>query len=92
MRKGLGPELSHTDSASQVFGDFPSSLRYRRAVPLQHEFQTEDSRLEPIAKKVLAGERLTGDKLGQRGRTDRTSNRTPSACCRYATISNKLRA
>jgi len=27
----------------------------------QHEFQAEDPRLEPIAKKVLAGERLTGD-------------------------------
>jgi aminodeoxyfutalosine synthase len=30
-------------------------------VPTQHQFQTEDARLEPIAKKVLAGERLTGD-------------------------------
>jgi aminodeoxyfutalosine synthase len=30
-------------------------------VPTQHQFQTEDARLEPIARKVLAGERLTGD-------------------------------
>ena len=30
-------------------------------MPTQHQFQTEDSRLEPIARKVLAGERLTGD-------------------------------
>jgi aminodeoxyfutalosine synthase len=30
-------------------------------VPTQHQFQAEDARLEPIAKKVLAGERLTGD-------------------------------
>jgi aminodeoxyfutalosine synthase len=30
-------------------------------VPTQHQFQTEDARLEPIAKKVLAGERLNGD-------------------------------
>ena len=30
-------------------------------MPTQHHFQTEDSRLEPIARKVLVGERLTGD-------------------------------
>ena len=30
-------------------------------MPTQHQFQTEDRRLEPIAKKVLVGERLTGD-------------------------------
>jgi aminodeoxyfutalosine synthase len=30
-------------------------------VPTQHQFQTEDARLEPIAHKVLAGERLTVD-------------------------------
>jgi len=30
-------------------------------VPNQHPFQADDSRLEPIAQKVLAGERLTGD-------------------------------
>ena len=30
-------------------------------MPTQHQFQTEDARLEPIARKVLAGERLTGD-------------------------------
>jgi aminodeoxyfutalosine synthase len=30
-------------------------------VPNQHQFQSEDARLEPIAKKVLSGERLTGD-------------------------------
>ena len=30
-------------------------------MPNQHPFQADDSRLEPIAQKVLAGERLTGD-------------------------------
>jgi aminodeoxyfutalosine synthase len=30
-------------------------------VPNQHPFQADDTRLEPIAQKVLAGERLTGD-------------------------------
>jgi aminodeoxyfutalosine synthase len=30
-------------------------------VPNQHPFQADDPRLEPIAQKVLAGERLTGD-------------------------------
>jgi aminodeoxyfutalosine synthase len=33
----------------------------QRVVPNQHPFQADDSRLEPIAQKVLAGERLTGD-------------------------------
>jgi aminodeoxyfutalosine synthase len=36
-------------------------LRYHRVVPNQHPFQADDPRLEPIAQKVLAGERLTGD-------------------------------
>jgi aminodeoxyfutalosine synthase len=30
-------------------------------VPTPHAFQAEDTRLEPIARKVLAGERLSGD-------------------------------
>lgn len=41
--------------------DFPSRLRYHKIVPTQHAFQAEDIRLEPIARKVLAGERLSGD-------------------------------
>ena len=41
--------------------DFACPLRYHKVVPTQHQFQAEDPRLEPIAKKVLAGERLTGD-------------------------------
>ncbi len=41
--------------------DFPSRLRYHKTVPTQHAFQAEDTRLEPIARKVLAGERLSGD-------------------------------
>lgn len=41
--------------------DFPSRLRYHKTVPTQHAFQAEDIRLEPIARKVLAGERLSGD-------------------------------
>jgi len=43
------------------FYDITHRLRYHRPVPNLHEFQAEDPRLEPIAKKVLAGERLTGD-------------------------------
>jgi len=36
-------------------------VRYHTDVATQHEFQAEDARLEPIAKKVLKGERLSGD-------------------------------
>src|SRR5882672_5933738 len=36
-----------------------SPLRYHGDVPIEHQFQTEDARLEPIASKVLAGDRLT---------------------------------
>ena len=37
------------------------TLRYHKRVLNRHEFEAEDPRLEPIAKKVLAGERLTSD-------------------------------
>ena len=36
-------------------------LRYHKVVANNHAFQAEDARIEPIARKVLAGERLSGD-------------------------------
>ncbi|HSB76776.1 MAG TPA: aminofutalosine synthase MqnE [Terriglobales bacterium] len=38
-----------------------SRLRYHHKVAQRHPFQTDDARLQPIAGKVLGGERLTAD-------------------------------
>jgi aminodeoxyfutalosine synthase len=52
---------SATSPGKTRFYDFAPRLRYHGVVPHQHPFQADDARLEPIARKVLAGERLTGD-------------------------------
>ncbi len=39
----------------------PRLLRYHHYVASTHPFQTDDARLQPIAEKVLSGQRLSGD-------------------------------